>query len=76
MKITKAKITAMVVSCRATKSGKGYMLTCVQSDSPFMVFSKEAVVLNGIPKTVDLEVDISCFIDRETGELKEFIAVS
>lgn len=75
MKLSSVKITCMVVSCRATKSGKGYMLTCLQGESTFLVFSKRSIPVS-VPGTVDLIVDLNCYVDRETGLFKEFISIT
>lgn len=74
MKITKALINVIVFSCKPTKSGKGYMLLCAQSDSPFTVFSKNPVTPGTDLK--ELTVDCNCYVDRQSGEFKEFISVS
>lgn len=75
MKIQKATINVMVCSCRATKSGKGYMLACIQGEAPFNVFSKRAVEVRA-PQYSELTVDINCYFDKSSGELKEFISVA
>lgn len=75
MKLSNVKLTCMVVACRATKSGKGYMLTCLQGESSFMVFSKRSVPVS-VPGTVDLICDLNCYVDRSSGEFKEFISIS
>ena len=75
MRISKATVTVMVVSCKATKSGKGYLLTCLQQDQPLSIFSKTPVSVT-VPASTELTVDINCYVDRATGEFKEFISVS
>lgn len=75
MKLSKATITVMVVSCKATKSGKGYMLSCLQDDVSFLVFSKKHVQPT-VPGVTDITVDVNCFVDRQSGEFKEFISVA
>lgn len=75
MTLKKVTFTCMIVSCRATKSGKGYMLTCLQGESSFMVFSKRSFPVS-VPGTVDLTCDINCYVDRNSGEYKEFLSIS
>ena len=72
MKISRATINAIVFSCRATQSGKGYMLLCAQDGNPFTVFSKTAVPVGTDLK--ELTVDINCYVDKKSGEFKEFVS--
>lgn len=75
MKLSKVTVTAMVLSCRATKSGKGYMISCLQSDNPFMVFSKTPIAPTA-PGTKEFTIDVNCYVDKNTGEFKEFCSIS
>lgn len=75
MKLSKVNVTCMVLSCRPTKSGKGFMIQCLQTDNPFMVFSK-APIAPTAPGTKELTVDVNCYVDKNTGEFKEFCSIS
>lgn len=75
MKLNKATITVMIVTCNATKSGKGYLLSVLQGENHLKIFSKNPIPAT-VPGVTDITVDINCYVDRSTGEFKEFISVT
>lgn len=75
MKLNKANVTVMIVTCTATKSGKGYLLSVLQGENYLKIFSKNPISPT-VPSLTEITVDINCYVDRSTGEFKEFISVS
>lgn len=75
MKLNRCSIDVMVCSCNATRSGKGFMLTCIQSGNPIVIFSEQPFHPT-VPDTVNITVDINCYYDSKESKLKEFISVS
>lgn len=75
MKLNRCAVDVMVCSCNATRSGKGYMLTCIQSGNPIVIFSERPFPVS-VPETINIIVDINCYYDSKESKLKEFISVS